>query len=52
MEQEKEELEKWEDEGGAISIKETMALGVRQQEVVGTEMGSRNEALIQETSKA
>lgn len=47
---EQEELERWEADGGAISIKETMAVGLRQQETMGSKMGTRNKALLQEAS--
>lgn len=49
MEQE-EELERWEAEGGAISIKEAMAVGVREQEAVGTPMDARDKTLVQEVA--
>lgn len=50
MEQE-EALERWEAEGGAISIKKAVALGICQQEAVGSTLGTRNKALLQELAQ-
>lgn len=48
---EQEALARWEAEGGAIQIKETMALGICQQEAVGSPLGTRDQALLQEPAQ-